>query len=109
MAIDAAPIKGVLRLPIAALKVASIALRRPASRNRAITLTAEQFRYGFENALPEQESADLYDRWTVPSPGRLLFRGRPGELHPELASEGEYRKQDARTVAHGMTARTSAM
>ena len=72
MAIDAAPIKGVLKLPVPALDVASIALRKPASRNLAISLTAEQFRYGFGNALPEQESAELYDRWAVPSPGKPL-------------------------------------
>jgi pimeloyl-ACP methyl ester carboxylesterase len=67
VAIDAAPIKGVLNLPVSALKVASIALRKPANRNLAISLTAEQFRYGFGNALSGQESAELYDRWTVPS------------------------------------------
>jgi non-heme chloroperoxidase len=73
VAIDAAPIKGVLKLPVSALRVASIALRKPANRNLAIALTPEQFRYGFGNALPERESADLYDRWTVPSPARPLF------------------------------------
>jgi non-heme chloroperoxidase len=73
IAIDPAPIKGVLNLPVSALRVASIALRKPANRNLAISLTAEQFRYGFGNALPEQESAELFDRWTVPSPGKPLF------------------------------------
>ena len=65
VAIDPAPIKGVLYLPPSALRVASIALRNPANRNKAISLTPEQFRYGFANALPAQESADLYQRWTV--------------------------------------------
>ena len=65
VAIDPAPIKGVLNLPLSALRVASIALRNPANRNKAISLTPEQFRYGFANALPAQESADLYQRWTV--------------------------------------------
>jgi len=102
VAIDAAPIKGVLNLPVSALKVASIALRKPANRNLAISLTAEQFRYGFGNALPEQESAALYDRWTVPSPGQATVRSGLGELHPAVTSEGEYRKQDPRAVAaHG--------
>ena len=73
VAIDPAPIKGVLSLPVSALRVASIALRKPANRNLAISLTAEQFRYGFGNALTEQESAELFDRWTVPSPGKPLF------------------------------------
>jgi non-heme chloroperoxidase len=73
VAIDPAPIKGVLKLPPSALRVASIALRKPANRNLAVSLTAEQFRYGFGNALPAQESAELYERWAVPSPGKPLF------------------------------------
>src|SRR5229473_3826314 len=82
VAIDAAPIKGVLNLPVSALKVASIALRKPANRNLAISLTAGQFRYGFGNVLPEQESAELYDRWTVPSPGRPLFEAATANFTP---------------------------
>ena len=102
VAIDAAPIKGVLNLPVSALRVASIALRKPANRNLAISLTPEQFRYGFGNVLPAQESAELYDRWTVPVAGQATVRSRPGELHPAVASEGEYRKQDPRAAAaHG--------
>jgi non-heme chloroperoxidase len=92
VAIDAAPIKGVLNLPVSALKVASIALRKPANRNLAISLTAEQFRYGFGNVLPEQESAELYDRWTSALAGQAPVRSRPGELHPAVAGEGEYRQ-----------------
>src|ERR1700684_1286918 len=67
------PTRGGLTLPVSALKVASIALRKPANRKLAISLTAEQFRYGFGNLLPEQESAELDDQWTVPSPGKPLF------------------------------------
>src|SRR5256884_3279101 len=67
VAIDAAPIKGVIYLPPSALRVASIALRKPANRNRAVSLTPQQFRYGFGNALSETESTELYQRWTIPS------------------------------------------
>ncbi|HTR90927.1 MAG TPA: alpha/beta hydrolase [Trebonia sp.] len=83
VAIDAAPIKGVLNLPVSALKVASIALRKPANRKLSISLTAEQFRYGFGNALPEQESAELYDRWAVPSPARPLFEAALANFTPQ--------------------------
>src|SRR6185312_15717351 len=83
VAIDAAPIKGVLKLPVSALKVASIALRKPANRNLAIALTAEQLRYGFGNMLPEQESAELYDRWTVPSPAKPLFEAARANFTPQ--------------------------
>ena len=82
VAIDPAPIKGVLFLPPSALRVASIALRRPANRNEAVSLTAEQFRYGFGNALPDQESAELYQRWAVPSPGRPLFEAATANFVP---------------------------
>ena len=73
VAIDPAPIKGVLYLPPSALRVASVALRRPANRNLAVALTPEQWHYGFGNAIPAQESAELYDRWNIPSPGKPLF------------------------------------
>ncbi len=82
VAIDPAPIKGVLFLPPAALRVASVALRRPANRNQAVSLTAEQFRYGFGNTLPEQESRELYERWAIPSPGRPLFEAATANFVP---------------------------
>ena len=82
VAIDPAPIKGVLYLPPSALKVAWIVLRKPANRHQAISLTAEQFRYGFGNALPAQESADLYERWNIPSPGKPLFEAALANFTP---------------------------
>jgi non-heme chloroperoxidase len=71
--IDAAPIKGVLFLPPSALRVASVALRNPLNRSRAVSLSRGQFRYGFGNAVSAQESDELYERWTIPSPGKPLF------------------------------------
>jgi len=82
VAIDPAPIKGVLVLPPSALKVASVALRRPANRREAQALTAEEFRYGFGNALPGQESNDLYERWAIPSPGKPLFEAAFANFTP---------------------------
>jgi pimeloyl-ACP methyl ester carboxylesterase len=73
----------VLNLPLSALKVASIALRKPANRKLSISLTPDQFRYGFGNALPAQESAELYDRWTVPSPARPLFEAALANFVPQ--------------------------
>jgi non-heme chloroperoxidase len=82
VAIDAAPIKGVFTVPLSALRVASIALRNPANRTRAVPLTPEQFRYGFGNALSAEESAELHQRWTIPSPGRPLFEAATANLSP---------------------------
>ena len=73
VAIDPAPIKGVLYLPPSALRVAFVALRHPAKRKGVVVLTPKQFRYGFGNTLSERESRELYDRCSIPSPGRPLF------------------------------------
>ncbi len=80
VAIDPAPIKGVFYLPPSALRVASIALRNPANKKRAVALSAKQFRYGFGNELSASESNDLFERWTIPSPGRPLFEAASANL-----------------------------
>jgi pimeloyl-ACP methyl ester carboxylesterase len=82
VAIDPAPIKGVLVLPLAQLRAAFPVLGNPANRKRAVSLTAPQFRYAFGNALSEQESAQLYDAWTIPAPGRPLFEAAFANLTP---------------------------
>ncbi len=74
IAIDPAQIKGVLPLPLAQLRSALPALANPLNLTRAVSLTEAEFRYGFGNALTEQESAELYERWTIPSPARPLFQ-----------------------------------
>ena len=73
IAIDAAQIKGVLPLPLSALHATLPVFRNPANKHRAVSLTREQFRYGFGNAIAEDESDELHERWTIPAPGRPLF------------------------------------
>jgi pimeloyl-ACP methyl ester carboxylesterase len=73
VAIDAAQIKGVLPLPLSSLKSTLPVFKNPANKHKSVTLTSEQFRYSFGNAVTPEESGDLYDKWAVPSPGRPLF------------------------------------
>jgi alpha-beta hydrolase superfamily lysophospholipase len=70
VAIDPAQIKGVLPLPLAQLRAALPALGNPANLHRSVSLTEEEFRFGFGNALPAEESAELYAKWAIPSPAR---------------------------------------
>jgi alpha-beta hydrolase superfamily lysophospholipase len=72
----------VLPLPISSLRAAFPVLKNPANKDRAVSLTAEQFRYGFGNAISEQESAELYERWTIPGPGRPLFQAATANFTP---------------------------
>jgi pimeloyl-ACP methyl ester carboxylesterase len=83
VAIDPAPIKGVVYLPPSALRVASIALRNPGNKSRAVALNAGQFRYGFGNALTQAESNELFDKWTIPSPGKPLFEAAAAGFSPK--------------------------
>jgi pimeloyl-ACP methyl ester carboxylesterase len=73
VAIDAAQIKGVLPLPLSSLHATLPVFRNPANKHRAVSLTPEQFRYAFGNAVPEEESDQLHERWTIPAPGKPLF------------------------------------
>ena len=74
IAIDPAPMKGVWQLPFTALKASLPVLGNPFNLTKANSLTYPQFRYGFANAIPESEARELYDRWTIPAPGRPLFQ-----------------------------------
>jgi pimeloyl-ACP methyl ester carboxylesterase len=86
IAIDPAQIKGVLPLPLAQLRAALPALANPLNRGRAVSLTQEEFRFGFGNALTAAESDALYDRWTIPSPAKPLFEAALANLTPHAAS-----------------------
>jgi pimeloyl-ACP methyl ester carboxylesterase len=82
VAIDPAPFRGVLPLPISALKSASPVLGNPANRNRAVPLTYEQFRFAFANAVSEDEAKDLYETFAVPAAGAPLFQAATANLNP---------------------------
>ena len=74
VAIDPAPMKGVWQLPFSALKASFPVLGNPFNLKKAVSLSFGQFRYGFANAVPEEEAKQLYERWTIPAPARPLFQ-----------------------------------
>lgn len=74
VAIDPAQIKGVLPLPLAQLRAGLPALGNPANLHKAVSLTEKEFRFGFGNAVSEEESRELFGRWTIPSPAKPLFQ-----------------------------------
>lgn len=81
VAIDNAPFKGVLQLPISSLKSAAPVLGNPANRGRAIALTFEQFSYGWANNLDEAEARELYDTYHVAAAGAPLFQAAVANLN----------------------------
>ncbi len=82
VAIDPAPFRGVLPLPLSALKSSAPVLGNPLNYTRAVPLTYEQFRYAFANAVDEEEARSLYEMCAVPAPGAPLFQAATANLNP---------------------------
>jgi non-heme chloroperoxidase len=82
VAISPAPFRGVLPLPISALRSAQPVLSNPANLHRAVPLTYEQFRYGFANAVGSDEAKELYESYSVPGSGTPIFQAAAANLNP---------------------------
>jgi alpha-beta hydrolase superfamily lysophospholipase len=95
VAIDPAPVKGMLALPSSTLKAGFPILKSPANRHRAVMLSPEEFHYSFTNTLSADESAPIYERYAVPGPGRVLFQGALANFTPHAATAVDF-KNDAR-------------
>ncbi len=94
VAIDPAPFRGVLPLPFSALKSASPVLGNPANRNRAVPLTYDQFRFGFANAVSEDEAKQLYETFAVPASGAPLFQAAAANLNPWTEAKVDTKNPD---------------
>jgi len=80
--IDPAPFRGVLPLPFSSIKGGLPVLGNPANFGRSVTLTFDQFRYAFANALSEDEARRLYDEHAVAASGAPLFQAAFANLNP---------------------------
>jgi alpha-beta hydrolase superfamily lysophospholipase len=94
VAIHPAPPKGVLRLPISALRASFPVLSNPANRKRTVSLTPKQWHYAFTNTLSEKDSKTAYARYHVPAPGRPLFQAATANIHPGGATKVNFGNDD---------------
>jgi non-heme chloroperoxidase len=94
VAIDSAPFRGVLPLPLSALKASAPVLGNPRNRHRAIPLTYEQFRFAFANAVGEEEAHELYDTFAVPASGVPLFQAASANLNPWTEAKADFRNPE---------------
>ncbi|MET9881792.1 alpha/beta fold hydrolase [Streptomyces sp. NPDC006430] len=93
VAICPGQIKGVMAIAPAQARSTFAVLRDPGNTRRAISLNREQFRYGFANAVTEQESDELFEEWTVPSPARPLFQLALGNFTPHSPARVDTRNE----------------
>ena len=84
VAMSPAPPKGILVLPFSSLKAASPALAHPSKRRGIVTLTPEEFTYGFVNTFSPEDAAAAYERYAVPETGRIFYEAGFANfsLHP---------------------------
>jgi len=94
VAIDPGPFRGVLPLPISTLRASLPVLRNPLNRGRAVTLTLDQFKYGWANALSEEEARRLYDAYHVAAPGVALMQMANANVNPWTEAKVDTRNPD---------------
>jgi len=92
--IDSAPFRGVLPLPAESLKAASPVLGNLANRKKSITLTFEQFQFGWANHLDDSEAKELYETYHVPASGAPLFQAATANLNPFTEAKADSRNPD---------------
>jgi non-heme chloroperoxidase len=94
VAIDPGVFRGVLPLPLSTLRASGPFLLNPRYRGRAITLTFEQFKYGWTNALDEDEAKRLYDTYHVAGSGIALAQMANANLNPRTESKVDTKNPD---------------
>src|SRR5205085_5863608 len=94
VAIDPAPFRGVLPLPLSALKSSSAVLGNPLNYTRAVPLTYEQFRFAFANAVDENEAHELYEKYSVPGSGVPIFQAATANLNPWTEAQVDTRNPE---------------
>jgi pimeloyl-ACP methyl ester carboxylesterase len=94
VAIDPGPFRGVLSLPLSALRSAAPVLRNPLNRGKAITLTLDQFKYGWANALSDEEAKQLYETYHVAGPGVALMQMANANVNPWTEAKADTKNPD---------------
>ena len=95
VAIDPGPFRGVLPLPISTLKVSFPVLSNPLNRGRAVTLTFDQFKYGWTNGLSdEKEAKELYEKFHVAGAGKVLMQMANANLNPFSEAKADSRNPE---------------
>jgi len=94
VAIDPGVFRGVLPLPFSVLKGVGPFLVNPLTRGRAITLTLDQFKYGWANALDEKETKELYQTFHVAGSGISLVQMGNANVNPWTEAKVDTKNPD---------------
>ncbi len=95
VAINSAPTEGVRVAPLSQLKSAWSVLKHPIDRNRAVSLSPEQWHYAFTNTFDEAESLAAYERYAIPASGSVFWENVLANFKPgQQDTAVDYRNGD---------------
>ena len=94
VALSPAPPKGILKLPFSSLKAGAPALAHPSKRHGVVTLTPEEFSYGFVNTLAPEDAAAAYERYAVPETGQIFYEAGFANFHLHPPTELEFKNEE---------------
>lgn len=90
VSVDGAGVKGIKALPVSELRSTFPALKNPANRMRAVSLTPGEFHHAFTNTLTTEESQRAYDQYAAPTPGQILFQGALENFTRDVATTYDF-------------------
>jgi pimeloyl-ACP methyl ester carboxylesterase len=94
VSLDGAGVKGVKAMPLSEIRSTFPVLKNPANRHKPSTLTPKEFHYAFTNTLSEEDSQAAYDRYSAPTPARILFQGGFANFEPDATTTYDFSNDD---------------
>jgi alpha-beta hydrolase superfamily lysophospholipase len=94
VAIDAAAVRGVTKLPFSTLRSGFPILKSPLNKHKAVPLTFEEFHYAFTNTMDDEQARAAYERYAVPGPGGVLWEGAFANFNPHTALQVDFKNED---------------
>jgi alpha-beta hydrolase superfamily lysophospholipase len=94
VAIDAAAVRGITKLPFSTLRSGFPILKSPLNRHRAVPLTFDEFHYSFTNTMSDEDARAAFERYAAPGPGRVLFEGAFANFNPRTALQLDFKNED---------------